>query len=76
MKTISIIIEFENQVYISDRANFSEEQEKEILKMIKEAIKGDHSYLTINSEGKRIFFPKNILLKSVITLDYGKEKKH
>lgn len=68
MKKSQITIDYNGRVYKSSAKEIITDAEK----AIKMAVKGELSYLNFDSEadGQTLYFPKNILVNSIISITY------
>ena len=62
-----------NEVYTSSIEEFTEDELKELQKTLYGAVCGYIDGFFIQMEDREVYFPKSILLDSVITLIYEKE---
>lgn len=73
MKKVQIIIRHNGDEYVSSIKELSEEQISAVNDEIINAASGRIDYLVINTSNQELYFPKSILLNSVIALIYEKE---
>jgi hypothetical protein len=73
MQKIAIRLEYKCKTYISVYDVFSEEEEAQLIELIKTASKGELDYLQFKCENIKQFFPKHILSESIFGLVYSNE---
>ena len=68
---VRTIVEFNGKEYSSDWSNCTKRQYEEELFIIEELLNGSLNFLSIDRLGEKIFFNKQILDRSIITIEKG-----
>lgn len=65
---VSIKLEYQDKVYTSDYKNVTESEFFEMGDFIENIVKGKINWLSFQKDNQTIYFGKNILEESIITL--------
>ena len=69
MKKLSISIKYKKDIYKSAPAEYDEEEEEVLRKIVQKIVEGKSSYFSLKTEqGVQKYFPSKILAKSIITV--------
>ena len=65
---LAICVNFKGVDFISDYDFLSTDEEKALINLCQKASKGELSNLTFTSKNKQYFFPKEIIVNSIISI--------
>ena len=65
---LAICVNFKGVDFISDYDFLSTDEEKVLINLCQKASNGELSNLTFTSKNKRYFFPKEIIVNSIISI--------
>lgn len=70
MKKIAIKLEYRDKTYLSVYDNYNKREEKELIDLVEAAVNGKCNHISFKCENIQQYFPKGVLLESVIGLVY------
>lgn len=69
MRKIQFCIEYREKTYYSDVTELTNEEFEQMDEFLKQIISGKSSYFTIEKNGKKIYFPPQVIELSVISIE-------